>query len=205
MQVSLVTNNNTVEQMIDLSDQVFAYKFNEGLIHRVVVACLSSARQGTRAQKNRAAVSGGGKKPWRQKGSGRARAGTIRSPIWRKGGVTFAATPRDYTKKVNKKTYRLAMRSIFSELIRQERLSIVDALVLDRPKTKDLLAQLRSLDLMDVLLVLDKLDPVISLSARNIPTVDVCDAYSITPVKLLSFHKVLVTTAALRQIEEWLQ
>ncbi|ATJ84425.1 50S ribosomal protein L4 [Halomonas beimenensis] len=187
---------------VELSDATFGKEFNEALVHQVVTAYLAGGRQGTRAQKNRSDVRGGGKKPWRQKGTGRARAGTIRSPIWRAGGVTFAARPQDYTQKVNRKMYRAAMRSILSELVRQDRLVAVDAFGVDSPKTKQLVAKLKELGLEKVLIVTDEVDENLYLAARNIPNVDVVDVAAADPVSLVAFDKVLATVSALRKFEE---
>ncbi|MBB3185400.1 large subunit ribosomal protein L4 [Halomonas fontilapidosi] len=171
-------------------------------MHQVVTAYLAGGRQGTRAQKNRSDVRGGGKKPWRQKGTGRARAGTIRSPIWRSGGVTFAARPQDHSQKVNRKMYRAAMRSILSELVRQERLVAVDGFAVEAPKTKQLVAKLEELGLEKVLIVTEEVDENLYLAARNIPNVDVVDVAAADPVSLVAFDKVLVTVSALRKFEE---
>ena len=187
---------------VDVADSAFGAKFNEPLVHQVVTAYLAGARAGTKAQKNRAAVRGGGSKPWRQKGTGRARAGTIRSPIWVGGGRTFAAKPRDYSQKVNRKMYRAALRSVFSELVRQDRLVVVEALDLDAPKTKLLAGKLRDLSLDSVLIVNEAFDEKVFLAARNLPNVGICDAASIDPVVLIRFDKVLVTLPALKLIEE---
>jgi large subunit ribosomal protein L4 len=187
---------------VEVSDATFGKEFNEALVHQVVTAYLAGARQGTRAQKNRSDVRGGGKKPWRQKGTGRARAGTIRSPIWRGGGVTFAARPQDHSQKVNRKMYRAAMRSILSELVRQERLVVVDEFAVEAPKTKQLVAKLEDLGLERVLIVTEELDEKLYLAARNIPNVDVIDAAAADPVSLVAFDKVLVTVSALRKFEE---
>ncbi|UYG07994.1 50S ribosomal protein L4 [Halomonas sp. M4R1S46] len=187
---------------VELSDATFGKEFNEALVHQVVTAYLAGGRQGTRAQKNRSDVRGGGKKPWRQKGTGRARAGTIRSPIWRSGGVTFAARPQDYTQKVNRKMYRAAMRSILSELVRQERLVAVDAFAVETPKTKQLVAKLDELGLEKVLIVTEEVDENLYLAARNIPNVDVVDVAAADPVSLVAFDKVLATVSALRKFEE---
>ncbi|WP_210395864.1 50S ribosomal protein L4 [Motiliproteus sediminis] len=189
---------------VEVSELSFGKEFNEALVHQVVTAYLAGARQGTRAQKTRSEVSGGGRKPWRQKGTGRARAGTIRSPIWRSGGVTFAAKPQDHSQKVNKKMYRAAIRCIFSELVRQERLVVVEALAIDAPKTKAMAAKLKELDLSNVLVVTEEVDTNLYLAARNLPHVDVRDAQAIDPVSLIGFEKVLVTVAALKKIEEML-
>lgn len=187
---------------VDVADVVFGQEFNETLVHQVVVAFLAAARSGTHAQKNRAAVRGGGTKPWRQKGTGRARAGTIRSPIWRGGGKTFAATTRDYSQKVNKKAYRAAIRSILSELVRQDRLVVVDEFSIAAPKTRDLLAKLGELGLEQALIVHHDPDENLYLAARNLPRVDVVDTVIADPVSLVGFDKVLMTVAALRQFEE---
>ncbi|SDM13899.1 LSU ribosomal protein L4P [Modicisalibacter muralis] len=187
---------------VEVADATFGKEFNEALVHQVVTAYLAAGRQGTRAQKTRSEVRGGGKKPWRQKGTGRARAGTIRSPLWRSGGVTFAARPQDYTQKVNRKMYRAAMRSILSELVRQERLVAVESFVVEVPKTKQLIAQLKELDLEKVLIVTEEVDEKLYLAARNIPNVDVVDVAAADPVSLVAFDKVLVTVSALRKFEE---
>lgn len=187
---------------IDVSDKVFDAKYNEPLIHQVVTAYLAGARAGTKAQKNRAAVAGGGAKPWRQKGTGRARAGTISSPIWRSGGVTFAAQPRSYEQKVNKKMYRGAVRSILSELRRSERLIVVENITLDAPKTKQLVQKLAELDLKDVLIVVKEFDENLFLAARNLYKVDAVDATSVDPVSLIKYEKVVMSIEALKQIEE---
>ena len=187
---------------MDVADAVFGQDFNETLVHQVVVAFMAAGRAGTHAQKNRAAVRGGGAKPWRQKGTGRARAGTIRSPIWRGGGKAFAATTRDYSQKVNKKAYRAAIRSILSELVRQDRLLVVEDFALQAPKTKELVGNLNKLDLDNVLIVHDDPDENLYLAARNLNKVDVVDTAIANPVSLLAFDKVLITVGALRQFEE---
>lgn len=187
---------------IKLSDKVFRADFNEALVHQLVTTYRAKARAGSKAQKTRSEVSGGGSKPWRQKGTGRARSGTSSSPLWRGGGVTFAAKPRDYSKKLNKKMYRAAMRSIFSELLRQERLLIVDAIELQSNKTKDLLKELEKINLNNVLIVTSKLDDNLYLASRNLYSVGVCDVLGIEPLSLLGFDKVLVTKESLSQIEE---
>jgi len=187
---------------VEVSEETFGKDFNEALVHQVVTAYLAGGRQGTRAQKNRSDVRGGGKKPWRQKGTGRARAGTIRSPIWRSGGVTFAARPQDYTQKVNRKMYRAAMRSILSELIRQERLVLVEEFAVEAPRTKELVGKLTELELEKVLIVTEEIDEKLYLAARNIPNVDVVDAAAADPVSLIAFDKVLMTVSALRKFEE---
>ena len=190
--------------VVEVSDVTFAQEFNEDLVHQVVNAYLAGARQGTRAQKNRAAVSGGGKKPWRQKGTGRARAGTIRSPIWRSGGVTFAASPQDHSQKVNKKMYRAGMRSILSELARQERLVVVEELSIKEPKTKMLIKVLDSLGLQGALLISDEVTENLYLAARNLHKVNVVDAAGVDPVSLVGSDKVVITVPALKKIEELL-
>lgn len=189
---------------MDVADAVFGQDFNEGLVHQVVVAYMAAGRAGTHAQKNRSAVRGGGAKPWRQKGTGRARAGTIRSPLWRGGGKTFAATTRDYSQKVNKKAYRAAIRAIFSELVRQDRLVVVEDFAVDAPKTKALVDKLGAMDLDQdqVLLVHHEPDENLYLAARNLSRVDVVDTTIADPVSLVGFDKVLITVAALRQFEE---
>ncbi len=189
---------------VEVSDQTFGREFNEALIHQVVTAYMAGARQGTRSQKTRAEVSGGGRKPWRQKGTGRARAGSTRSPIWRSGGVTFAAKPQDHSQKVNRKMYRAAMRSIWSELVRQDRLVITQEMSVDTPKTSALAEKLKAMALKSVLIVTAEVSDALFLSARNLPHVDVRDAEGIDPVSLLSFEKVLVTVDALKAIEEQL-
>jgi large subunit ribosomal protein L4 len=187
---------------VDVADSAFDAAFNEALVHQVVTAYLAGARAGTKAQKNRAAVRGGGAKPWRQKGTGRARAGTIRSPIWVGGGRTFAAQPRSYDQKVNKKMYRAALRSVLSELIRQDRLVVVESIELEAPKTKLLAARMKEFGLDDVLILNEAFDETLFLAARNLPNVGICDAASIDPVVLMRFEKVLVTLPALKLIEE---
>lgn len=201
MELSIVTpqgQNGTVS----VSDVTFGKEFNQDLVHQAVVAYAAGARQGSKAQKSRSDVSGGGKKPWRQKGTGRARAGTIRSPIWRSGGVTFAATPRDYSQKLNKKMYRAALSSIFSELNRQERLVVVEDFTVESPKTKQLVQRLADYDLNDVLIVVDEVPESLYLASRNLHRVDVRDIQGIDPVSLVGFDKVMVTVAALKKLEE---
>ena len=187
---------------VDVAEAAFGADFNEALVHQVVNAYLAGSRAGTKAQKNRSAVRGGGAKPWRQKGTGRARAGTIRSPIWVGGGRTFAAKPRDYSQKVNKKMYRAALRSVLSELVRQDRLVVVESLQLDAPKTKLLATKLKELQVENVLLLNEAFDEKLFLAARNLPNVGICDVASMDPVVLIRFEKVLVTLPALKLIEE---
>ncbi len=187
---------------VELADSAFGAEFNEPLVHQVVTAFLAGSRAGTKAQKNRAAVRGGGAKPWRQKGTGRARAGTIRSPIWVGGGRAFAASPRDHSQKVNRKMYRGALRSVFSELIRQDRLVVTESIKLDRPKTRDMVAVLKKHNVDNVLVVNEAFDENVFLATRNLADVGICDASSIDPVVLMRFEKVLITLPALKLIEE---
>ena len=202
MKIELLSN--TKNKDISISNDVFSKEFNESLIHQAAVSFMAASRQGSAKQKNRSEVRGGGKKPYRQKGTGRARAGTIRSPLWRGGGVTFAARPRDYSKKLNKKMYRAAIKSIFSELVRQNRLVAIEKPVLEKPKTKEIASFLNEFSLSKVLIIIDELDMNLYLSARNIPNVDVITVREINPVNLLKPQKVAVTSEALKQIEEWI-
>ena len=207
MEIKLLNSKTKLK----LSDDIFACDFNEALIHQVVTAHLAGARAGTKAQKTRSEVRGGGIKPWKQKGTGRARAGTIRSPLWRKGGKVFAAKPRNYKQKVNKKMYQGALRSIFSELIRQERLLIIDELAIDQPKTKSLLRKLSDLKIeysnTRLLIISDTIDHNLYLSARNLPQIEVKEANESTgdPVSLVGSEKILITSNAIKKIEELLQ
>lgn len=187
---------------VEVAESAFGKEFNEALVHQVVTAYMAGGRQGTKAQKTRSQVAGGGAKPFRQKGTGRARAGTTRSPLWRSGGVTFAAQPRNYTQKVNKKMYRAAMRAILSELVRQERLVIVENFAVEAPKTKQFLAKMKEFDLSNALVVTEDMDENLYLSSRNVPHVDVIDAAGIDPVSLIGFDKVVMTVPALKKIEE---
>jgi len=189
---------------INVSDEVFGRDFSEALVHQVVTAYLAGGRSGTKAQKNRAAVAGGGRKPWRQKGTGNARAGTIRSPLWRTGGVTFAAQPRDFSQKVNRKQYRAALKSILSELVRQERLVVVDKFDIDAPRTKELAAKLADLGVERGLLVDADLDSNVYLGSRNIRGVQALTVETLNPVSLVGAEKVVMTKAAVNKIEEWL-
>lgn len=189
---------------ISVSDATFGRDFSEALVHQVVTAYLAGGRAGTKAQKNRSAVSGGGKKPWRQKGTGRARAGTIRSPIWRGGGATFAAAPRDHAQKVNRKMYRGAMQAILSELVRQDRLVIVDTLEVATPRTTELTGKLSSLGFKTGLIVTAELDENVYLAARNLPGVYTLDVSGIDPVSLVAAEKVIMTVEAVEKIQEWL-
>ena len=187
---------------IQVSDQVFGADFNEDLVHQVVTAYMNAGRSGTKAQKTRSQVSGGGAKPWRQKGTGRARQGTIRSPVFRGGGRAFAASPRNYAQKVNRKMYRGALRSILSELVRQDRLVVVDSFSVSAPKTKELVTKLDEMKLDDVLIVCERDDENLDLASRNLYRAGVCNADEVDPVSLVAFGKVLMTSAALKKIEE---
>jgi len=203
MELNLTTGTGKAsKKTVEVSEQNFGRDFNESLVHQAVVAYLAGARAGTKAQKNRSAVRGGGKKPWRQKGTGRARAGTIRSPLWRSGGVTFAAQPRDYSQKMNRKMYRAALRSILSELVRQERLLVIDDFDMEAPRTRELADKLKALGLSKVLLVTRELSEALYLSARNLVNVGVCDVTALDPVSLLRFDKVVMTVSAIKQLEE---
>ena len=202
MKIELLSS--TKNQDINISENAFSKDFNEALVHQAVVSFLAGSRQGSSKQKTRSEVRGGGKKPYRQKGTGRARAGTIRSPLWRGGGITFAATPRDYSKKINKKMYRAAIRSIFSELLRQGRLVAIEKPVLEKPKTKEIANFLKEFSLSKVLIITDELDVNLYLSARNIPNVDIITVREINPVNLLKAQKVAVTADAFQKIEEWI-
>lgn len=207
MELQVKNTNGAASGQITVADETFAKPFNEALVHQVVVAYLAGARAGTRAQKNRAQVSGGGAKPFRQKGTGRARAGTTRGPLWRGGGVTFAARPQDHSQKVNRKMYRAAMRAIFSELVRQERLLVVDQLELPAIKTKHMIARLATLGLADrsrVLLVSEEVDMNLQLSARNLRNVAVSDTTGLDPVSLVNSDTVVMTVGAVQRVGEWL-
>lgn len=204
MELNVVKPGNVDAGKVSVSDVAFAKEYNEDLVHQVVTAFLAGARQGTRAQKNRAAVAGGGKKPWRQKGTGRARAGTIRSPIWRSGGVTFAASPQDHAQKVNRKMYRAALRTIMSELARQDRLVVIENLEVEQPKTKLLVKQLGEYGVDNALIVSAEVGENLYLAARNLHKVDVRDVDGVDPVSLLSHEKVMVTVDAVKKIEEML-
>lgn len=189
---------------LTVSDAAFGSDYNESLVHQVVTAYMAGGRAGTKAQKTRAQVSGGGAKPWRQKGTGRARAGTSRSPLWRGGGATFAAVPRDHSQKVNRKMFRSAMRAILSELVRQERLLVVEEFAVDAPKTRQLADKLKDLGLDNVLIVTDDVTENLYLAARNLHKVDVRDVSGIDPASLVGYDKVLMSVGAVRGIEEWL-
>lgn len=199
MELALATPAN---KKIEVSATTFGREFNEPLVHQVVTAFLAGGRSGTKAQKTRSDVRGGGAKPWRQKGTGRARAGTTRSPIWVGGGRAFAAAPRDHSQKVNKKMFRGAMRSILSELVRQQRLVVVDSFTMEQPKTKSMVEKLGGLGCKEALVLLDQWDSNVYLSARNIPGVEVRVADKIDPVSLVRFEKVIMTEAAVRKLEE---
>jgi len=203
MKIDLLTSS-AKKSGITISEATFGKDFNESLVHQAVVSYMAGSRQGSAKQKTRSEVRGGGKKPYRQKGTGRARAGTIRSPLWRGGGVTFAATPRDYSKKINKKMYRAALRSIFSELLRQGKLVAIETPVLEKPKTKEIAKFLKDFSLSKVLFITDNFDSNFYLSARNIPNVDVITYRETNPVNLLKPQKVAVTSMALKHIEEWI-
>lgn len=187
---------------LEVSEQNFGAPFNEALVHQVLTAYRATGRSGTKAQKSRAEVRGGGAKPWRQKGTGRARAGSTRSPIWVGGGRTFAAKPRSFAQKVNRKMYRAALRSVLSELVREERLLLIDTLAVDEPRTRKLVAVLRELGLSHALIVVDRLDENLCLAARNLPGVEIITAAEANPMSLVRHDKVLATTAAVRLIEE---
>ena len=204
MELALALPGKETGDKISLSDETFGRAYNEPLVHQSVVTYLAGARQGTVKQKTRSEVRGGGRKPWRQKGTGRARSGTIRSPIWRSGGVTFAARPQDFSKKLNKKMYRAAMQCILSELIRQERLIVVHEFAVESHKTKDLVTKLKDFDLDNVLIVSDQIEENLYLAARNLHKVDVLDVSGLDPVSLIGFEKVLITVSALKKAEEML-
>ena len=203
MQVNVVQNADGAAS-VDLADEAFSVDYNEALVHQVVTAYMAGTRRGTKSQKTRAEVRGGGTKPWRQKGLGRARAGSIRSPIWRGGGATFAAKPRSFEQKVNRKMYRGAMRAILSELVRRERLVVVDEFALPQPRTKDMVARLTALGLADVLIVTADRDDALDLASRNLRRVAVQRCADVNPVSLLAFDKVLMTVAAARRLGEQL-
>lgn len=197
-------NSSKALAPISVSDTVFQREFSEPLVHQVVTAYMSAGRSGTKAQKSRAEVRGGGAKPWKQKGTGRARAGSIRSPIWRGGGKTFAAVPRDFSQKVNRKMYRGAMSAILSELMRQERLKVVDDLKMNAPKTKELAAKLKAFGCDNVLLVTTEFDQNLFLSARNMINVLALDASKVNPVDLIAYENVVMTVGAIKKLEEML-
>ncbi|HJO12965.1 MAG TPA: 50S ribosomal protein L4 [Gammaproteobacteria bacterium] len=205
MELSLaLPGKKTGKEKISISDDSFDKEYNEPLVHQTVVTYLAGARQGSVKQKTRSEVRGGGRKPWRQKGTGRARSGTLRSPIWRSGGVTFAARPQDHSKKLNKKMYRGAMKCILSELIRQDRLLVVNDFAVDTHKTKSLVNKLKDFELDNVLIVSDQVEQNLYLAARNLHKVDVLDVAGLDPVSLIGFEKVLITVPALKKVEEML-
>lgn len=199
LQIPAISNQG---QALDVSEVVFGQGFNETLVHQLVVKYMAAARAGTKAQKNRSAVSGGGSKPFRQKGTGRARAGTTRGPIWRSGGVSFAAQPRSFDQKLNKKMYKVGIRSIFSELLRQDRIAICDDILPSAPKTKEFLAKIKGIDAKRILVIVDELNENLILAARNLPYIAVMTPISVDPVSLVSADKVIATTVALKQLEE---
>ena len=204
MNLNIKTLTGESASVLNVADNVFSRNYNEALVHQVVVAYMAGGRQGTKAQKTRSEVSGGGAKPWRQKGTGRARAGTIRSPLWRKGGVTFAAKPRNYEQKVNRKMYRAAIQSILSELLRDERFLAVDSFRLETPKTKEFAQLLKQLDVKEALIIVspEEFTEELYLASKNIKNVAVVDSHEINPVALMSFNKVIMTQEAVKQIEE---
>ena len=201
MDLNIAVPGKKAAKTVSVSDDTFGKEFNESLVHQVVVTYMAGSRQGTVKQKTRSEVGGGGKKPWRQKGTGRARAGTSRGPLWRTGGVTFAARPQDHSKKINKKMYRGALRCILSELVRQDRLLVVDEFKVESHKTKGLIKKLSELELQNVLIVSDEVDQNLFLAARNLHKVDVLEAAGVDPVSLIGFDKVLMTVPALKKLE----
>ena len=203
--MKLQLKNATPASDIQLSDVAFGRAYNEALVHQVVTAYMAAGRAGTKAQKTRAEVRGGGKKPWAQKGTGQARAGSSRSPIWVGGGRAFAAKPRDFTQKVNKKAYRVAIRSMLSELARTDRIVVTDAIQLEAPKTRLLANQLKSWSLEKVLIIVEATDEKLYLASRNLPYVEVLEVTALNPLALASYDKVLMTVAAVKRIEERLQ
>ena len=190
------------DSSIDVNDVVFGQSYNETLIHQLIVRHLAGARAGTKAQKTRSDVSGGGAKPWRQKGTGRARSGTTRSPIWRTGGVVFAARPRNFDQKLNKKMYRVGIKSILSELVREGRLVVGDSIIPNTSKTKDLYAKLKTIDAKRILILVDSIDVNLALASRNIPCVEVIEAANLNPALLVSAGKIIATTKAIKELEE---
>ena len=202
--INFLKQGSTEKDNLELSEKVFGCGFNESLVHQVVVAYQAGGRAGTHSQKTRAEVRGGGRKPWKQKGTGRARAGTIRSPLWRGGGVTFAAKPRDYSHKVNKKMYRKALCSILSRLLRDDRLKVFDDFKLALHKTSGLIKLLGRLNLKNVLVIVTDVDNNLYLAGRNIPNFDVRDVQGIDPVSLIKFEQVIITVPAIKHLEEWL-
>lgn len=201
MQLSTKDTNSKFK----VSEAVFAYDYNEGLVHQAVVTYMNNSRAGTSAQKTRSEVRGGGRKPWNQKGTGRARAGTIRSPLWRTGGVTFASKPRDYSQKLNKKMYKRALRSIISELHRNGNLVVVSDFQCSSNKTKDFVSKMKELELNNALIVMNEVGEDEYLASRNLIDFDVCDVAGVDPVSLLRYEKVLMTQDAIKKLEEQLQ
>ena len=201
MQVPALSEKDSAGN-VEVAEAIFGQAFNETLVHQLVVRHLAGARAGTKAQKTRSDVSGGGAKPWRQKGTGRARSGTTRSPIWRTGGVAFAARPRNYAQKLNKKMFRVGIRSILSELLRQDRLVVSNDILPTSPKTKELNARIKGIDAKRILIVVESVDENLALASRNIPYVEVIEAINLSPVLLVSADKVIATPGALKQIEE---
>lgn len=202
MELNVITETGQ-ENKMTISPENFNVEFNEALVHQVVTAYLASGRAGTKAQKNRSDVRGGGKKPWRQKGTGRARVGSIRSPIWRTGGVTFAARPKSYEQKVNRKMYRGALRSILSELLRQDRLTVIDEIKLEHPKTSDLIKKLENFKITEsVLIVTKEIELNLELAGRNVHRIGICLSSELSPVNLIQYEKIVMTKDALNQIEE---
>jgi large subunit ribosomal protein L4 len=202
LQIPALSGNDS--NNVDVLESVFGQAYNETLVHQLVTRYLAGARAGTKAQKTRSDVSGGGAKPWKQKGTGRARSGTTRSPIWRTGGVAFAARPRNYEQKLNKKMFRVGIRSILSELLRQDRLVISDSIVPATPKTKEFSEKLKQVDARRVLIIVDKVDDNLALASRNIPNVEVVEAANLSPVLLVSADKIIATSAAIKSLEECL-
>ena len=203
MELKLTTATGKAStKSVEVSEANFSREFNESLVHQAVTGYLAGARSGTKAQMTRSEVRGGGKKPWKQKGTGRARSGTIRSPIWRSGGVTFAAKPKDWSQKLNRKMYRAAMQSILSELVRTDRLVVVDSFTVDAPKTKDMVERLSKLGTSNVMIVTEDMSDNLFMSTRNLHQVGVCDANNIDPVSLIRFEKVIMTADAVKKIEE---
>lgn len=197
-----ITSPEGAKGTVAVSEVAFGKEFNQDLVHQAVVSYLAGARQGTKAQKTRSEVSGGGAKPWNQKGTGRARAGTIRSPLWRSGGQTFAAKPRDYSVKLNKKMYRAAMRCILSELVRSDRLIVVESFELETPKTKSMVQKLAQFDLTQALIISEEVNENLYLASRNLYKVEVRDVQGVDPVSLVGFDKIVITVSALKKIEE---
>lgn len=204
MELNIVAPGNVSNGSVEVLESAFARKYNEDLVHQIVTAYLAGGRQGSKAQKTRAMVRGGGKKPWKQKGSGRARAGSSTSPVWVGGGRSFAATPRSYDQKVNKKMYRAAIGVIMSELVRQDRIMIVDSIAIEKPKTKLLIDKMSGLGIKKGLFVTEESDLNLFLAGRNIPGVDICTVSSVNPVSLINFEKVIMTVGALKKFEEML-